>query len=107
MSQRTSIRESMRMEGRDWSLIAAAGALVIFGLAVNNSIIPNYHEHQALIKRSNELKQQLQQAKDAGARLKDETEAMDDPYYMAQKMIDDYGWHYPPPPTVPPVADKK
>lgn len=99
MSGRKSIRESLRMEGRDWSLLAAAGALVVFGLAVHNSIVPGYHEHQAILKRNAELKQQLQQAKDEGARLQDEIDAMDDPYYLAQRMIDDYGWHYPPPPT--------
>ncbi|MBE7490817.1 MAG: hypothetical protein HS108_03495 [Planctomycetes bacterium] len=98
MSGRKSIRESLRMEGRDWSLLAAAGALVVFGLAVHNSIVPGYHEHQAILRRHAELKQQLQQAKDEGARLQDEIDAMDDPYYLAQRMMDEYGWHYAPPP---------
>ncbi|MBX3474047.1 MAG: hypothetical protein KF754_06655 [Planctomycetes bacterium] len=99
MPERKSIRESLRMEGRDWSLLAAAAALVAFGLALNNSIIPNYHEHQAMLKRHTELKQQLEVARQEGAQLQDEIDALDDPYYLSSEMIEKYHWRYAPPAT--------
>ena len=35
-----SVRESLRMQGRDYSLLAVAAMFVIFGLAVSNSVRP-------------------------------------------------------------------
>lgn len=98
MSGRKSIRESLRMEGRDWSLLGVAAALAAFGLALHNSIIPNYHEQQAMLKRSAELKQELDRARQTGARLQDEIDALDDPYYLSAEMIDKYHWRYASPP---------
>ena len=83
-SVRESIRESLRMQGRDYSLIAVAAMFAIFGLAMSNSVIPNYHEQHALEARKAELEQQVRDARAENARLEDEIEALDDPYYMAQ-----------------------
>lgn len=78
-----SVRESLRMESRDYSLLAVAAMFVIFGLAVSNSIIPNYHEQQSLERRRIELQRGVEAAKAENARIQDEIEALDDPYYMA------------------------
>ena len=91
-SERKSIRESLRMEGRDYSLIAVAVMFVIFGLGVSNSVIPNYHEQHALEKRKAELKRNLQEAKDETAAIEDEIDALDDPYYMAQWLRSHLGY---------------
>jgi hypothetical protein len=95
-SARESLREGLRMGGRDYSLLAAAGMLVLFGLAVNNHIIPNFHEQQALEKRRNELQESVKQTRAEVERIKDEAEALDDPYYMAWYMVENYNWRYPP-----------
>ncbi|MCB9933188.1 MAG: hypothetical protein H6841_07200 [Planctomycetes bacterium] len=79
----SSVRESLRMESRDYSLLAVAVMFVIFGLAVSNSVIPNYHEQQSLEKRKTELQRNVEAAKAENARIADEIEALDDPYYMA------------------------
>jgi cell division protein FtsB len=85
-------RESLRIESRDYSLLAVAVMFVVFGLAVSNSVIPNYHEQQALEKRHAELKQQIQRTQAENLRIADEIEALDDPYYMAQTMIEKFGY---------------
>jgi hypothetical protein len=100
-SRRKSLRESLRMEGRDYSLIAVAAMFVIFGLAFSNAIIPNYHEQQALEKRRAELRQLVKATTAANAAIEDEIEALDDPYYMAQKMVQEFKYTY-----APPVVDK-
>ncbi len=111
MPEAKSIRESLRMERRDWSLLAAAAALALFGLAVNNSIIPNYHEQQAVMKRHSELKQQLQAAQHEAAQLRDEIDALEDPYYLADTMVNKYHWRFapaaPPGPVAPAGVDRK
>lgn len=93
-SVRESIRESLRMQGRDYSLIAVAVMFVIFGLAMSNSVIPNYHEQQALEKRKAGLEQQVEDARAENDRSRDEIEALDDPYYMAQKLVEVYKYRY-------------
>lgn len=92
-SMRESIRDSLRMQGRDYSLIAVAVMFAIFGLAMSNSVIPNYHEQHALEARKTELEKQVQAARDENARLEDEIEALDDPYYMAQWLRSHLGYH--------------
>ena len=91
-----SVAESVRMEGRDYSLIAVAVMFVIFGLGVSNSVIPNYHEQQALEKRRVELEQQVEKQKDENARIEDEIFALDDPYYMAQVLVEKFGYKHAP-----------
>jgi hypothetical protein len=95
-SVRESIRDSLRTHGRDYSLLAVAGMLVVFGLAVNNHVIPNFHEQQALEKRLNQLKTEVRNSQAELARIKDEAAALDDPYYMAWYMVEHYHWRYPP-----------
>lgn len=97
MSARQSIRDSMRFEGRDWSLLAAAGALALFGLAVNNSILPNYHEQQGAHRRLGELQRQHHAAAAESERLRDEILSLEDPYYLAEQMVTVYRWRYAPP----------
>ncbi|MBZ0135396.1 MAG: hypothetical protein K8I27_03350 [Planctomycetes bacterium] len=87
-----SARESMRMEGRDYSLIAVAVMFVIFGLGVSNSVIPNYHEQQALETRQVELQSLVDHQADENARIEDEIQALDDPYYMAQVLVEKFGY---------------
>jgi hypothetical protein len=96
-SRRKSLRESLRMDGRDYSLIAVAAMFVIFGIAFSNAIIPNYHEQQALEKRRAELKQQVKTTEAANARVQNEIEALDDPYYMAQWLRANLGYRDAPP----------
>jgi hypothetical protein len=96
-SRRKSLRESLRMDGRDYSLVAVAAMFVIFGLAFSKAIIPNYHEQQALEKRRAELKQQLEATETANARVQNEIEALDDPYYMAQWLRANLGYRDAPP----------
>lgn len=91
-----SARESLRMEGRDYSLIAVAVMFVIFGLGVSNSVIPNYHEQQSLETRKNQLVEQVQDQKDENARIQDETLALDDPYYMAEVLVEKFGYKHAP-----------
>jgi hypothetical protein len=95
-SVRQSIRDSLRTHGRDYSLLAVAAMLVAFGFAVNSHIIPNFHEQQALEKRLNQLKTDVRNSQAELERLKDETAALDDPYYMAWYMVEYYHWRYPP-----------
>lgn len=85
------------MQPRDYSLIAVAAMFVIFGLAFSNSIIPNYHRQQAVEERRAELQQQVKAAQTENARLQDEIYALDDPYYMAQKMVQEFKYTYAPP----------
>ena len=94
------------MNGRDYSLIAVAAMFVIFGLAFSNAVIPNYHEQQALEKRRVELKLQLETTKTANARIQDEIEALEDPYYMAQWLRTNLGYRNAPQ-VVEPVVEKK
>lgn len=94
-SIRESVRESMRAGRRDFSLLAAAGVLALFGFAAAHTVFPNYHELQALEKRKSELQRQVDTAKGENARLKDEIEALDDPYYLAAEMVSRYRWRYP------------
>ncbi|MEZ5991572.1 MAG: hypothetical protein R3E76_04395 [Planctomycetota bacterium] len=91
-SRRESLRDSLRMESRDYSLVVVAVMFVIFGLAFTNAVIPNYHEQQALEKRRAELKQQVEKSRTENARLADEIEALDDPYYQAEILVRE--WHY-------------
>lgn len=91
-SRRESLRESLRMEPRDYSLVVVAAMFVIFGLAFTNNVIPNYHEQHALEKRSAELKQQVEKARSENERIQDEIDALDDPYYQAEVLVRD--WHY-------------
>jgi cell division protein FtsB len=87
-----SARNSIRMEGRDYSLIAVAVMFMIFGLGVSNSVIPNYHEQQALEHRRAGLQQQVEKQKAHNHRIEDEIQALDDPYYMAQTLIEKLGY---------------
>jgi cell division protein FtsB len=96
-SRRKSLRESLRIEPRDYSLVAVAAMFVIFGLAFSNSVIPNYHRQQSLEARRAELQQQVNATKNQNARIEDEILALDDPYYMAQKLINDLKYTYAPP----------
>lgn len=91
--------DSIRMEGRDYSLIAVAVMFVIFGLGVSNSVIPNYHEQQALEKRKSELTKQVEKQKSDNARIEDEILALDDPYYMAQTLVEKFGYTHAPAPV--------
>jgi hypothetical protein len=70
---------------------------VIFGLAFSNSIIPNYHRQQALEARRAEVQQKVKETQAANARIQDEIDALDDPYYMAQKMVQEFRYTYAPP----------
>lgn len=91
-SRRSSLRDSLRMPTRDYSLVVVAAMFVIFGLAFTNNIIPNYHELQALNQRRDDLKQHADEAQAENDRLKDEIDALDDPYYQAEVLVRD--WHY-------------
>ena len=91
-----SSRESIRMEGRDYSLIAVAVMFVIFGLGVSNSVIPNYHEQQALESRRVELQKMVHAQEAENARIEDEIQALDDPYYMAQTLVEKFGYTHAP-----------
>ena len=93
-SRRQSLRESLRMNTRDYSLIVVAAMFVIFGLAFTNNIIPNYHEQQALERRRAELKQQVEAAKGENDNIRDEIEALDDPYYQAEVLVRDFHYRY-------------
>jgi hypothetical protein len=108
MAKGKSIRESLRMEGRDWSLLAAAAALALFGIALSKSIIPAYHEQAAIEKRRAELRIELDKAKQQSEALRSEADAMDDPYYLARVLIEKYGWRYGPPvqPAAPSTASR-
>lgn len=90
------------MEGRDYSLLAAAAALALFGIAFSQNIIPNYHEQAAIEKRRAELRVDLDKATQQVQALRDEVDALDDPYYQARVLIEKYGWRYGPP--LPPPA---
>jgi hypothetical protein len=106
-SRRKSLRESLRMEGRDYSLIAVAAMFVIFGLAFSNAVIPNYHEQQALEKRRADLKQQVKTTEAANARIADEVEALEDPYYMAQWLRTNLGYRDAPPVVEQPKPERR
>ena len=91
-----SAQESLRMEGRDYSLIAVAVMFMIFGLGVSNSVIPNYHEQQALEQRKRHLTELVDKQQADNARIEDEILALDDPYYMAQTLIENFGYTHAP-----------
>jgi len=96
-SRRKSLRESLRMEPRDYSLVAVAAMFVIFGLAFSNSVIPNYHRQQALEARRAELEKDLKAREAENARIADEIAALDDPYYMAHWLREHLGYTDAPP----------
>lgn len=103
MAAQSSVRDSMRAGGRDWSLLLAAVALIALGLAVSNSIVPNYRELEELSLRRDALRRQLHQATQESERLQDNIGALEDPYYVAQTMIEVYHWRYAPPAPVSPA----
>lgn len=96
MARSTSLRESLRVHTRDYSLLMVAAMFVIFGLAVSNSVIPNYHEQQTLSKRRAELQREVEEAKARNAARQSEINALEDPYYIAQWMIERYHWRRAP-----------
>lgn len=101
MARSTSLRESLRVHTRDYSLLMVAAMFVIFGLAVSNSVIPNYHEQQTLAKRRAELQREVEEAKARNAARQSEINALEDPYYIAQWMIERYHWRRAPQPEAP------
>ena len=101
-----SARESARFEGRDYSLIAVAVMFVIFGLGVSNSVIPNYHEQQALETRKVDLQKMVEKQGAENARIQDEILALDDPYYMAQTLVEKFGYTHAPTVVEVPHDDK-
>ncbi|MHC4839461.1 MAG: FtsB/FtsL family cell division protein [Planctomycetota bacterium] len=96
-SSRKSIRDSIRRYSRDYSLIVVAGALLLSGLAVSKSVIPNYHEMQQAERRNQEIKADVAAAQAENDRLKDQIEALEDPYYIAEILVEEYKYRYPEP----------
>jgi cell division protein FtsB len=105
-SRRQSLRESLRMNTRDYSLVVVAVMFVIFGLAFSNNIIPNYHELQALEKHRAELKKEVEAAKADNDRLEDEIESLDDPYDQADILVREFHYRYAEP-EADPTKDEK
>lgn len=96
-SSKKSIRDSIRHYSRDYSLVVVAAALLLSGLVVKATVIPNYHEMQAVEKRNSDLKADVQAAQDESDRLKDVILALDDPYYISEVLVNEYKWRYPKP----------
>lgn len=96
-SSRKSIRDSIRHYSRDYSLIVVAAALVLAGLVVNGTVIPNYHEMQETEKHNAALKAEVDAAQAENEKLKDQILALEDPYYISQVLVDEYKWRYPKP----------
>lgn len=92
MSARESIRESLRIVTRDYSLVGVAIMFVIFGLALSNNVIPNYHELQELTQRKEEVSKQVETARKENETLQDQINALDDPYYITQWMVDNLNY---------------
>ncbi len=94
--RRTSLRESVRTAVHDYSLLLAAALLVLFGYALSQHVIPNYHELKELEHRRDELKRGVAAEKAENERLRDQISALDDPYYLAGELVTKYRWRYPP-----------
>lgn len=101
MARGASLRESIRAHTRDYSLLVVAAMFVVFGLAVSNSVIPSYHEQEALAKRRAELQREVEAAKARNAERQSEIDALEDPYYIAQWMIERYHWRRAPQAATP------
>lgn len=87
-----SFRESLRVVTRDYSLVVVAVMFVIFGVAVSNSVIPNYHELQRVEKRRASVSGQLEEERAENEKLRDQVDALDDPYYVAQWMVENLSY---------------
>ncbi|MCC7510719.1 MAG: hypothetical protein IT464_15255 [Planctomycetes bacterium] len=94
--RRTSLRESIRTGGHDYSLLAVAAMILVFGYALSQHVIPNYHELQSIERRHKETRGKVSDQKAENAKLEDQTQALDDPYYLAQIMVERYKWRYAP-----------
>ena len=78
-------------------MIVVAAALVLSGLVVTGTVIPNYHELQQAEKRNSEIKAELKAAQSENDTLKDQIEALEDPYYIAEVLVEEYRYRYPQP----------
>lgn len=87
-----SFRESLRVATRDYSLVVVAIMFVIFGVVVSNNVIPNYHELQQLEKRRDSVEEQVEQERTANGKLQDQIDALDDPYYISQWMVENLNY---------------
>lgn len=87
--------DSMRTD-HDYSLLAVAAMLVVLAFAVSQHVIPNYHELQALERRHKALKKAVHDQQRANATLQDQIDALDDPYYLAEYLVEHYGWRRAP-----------
>ncbi len=92
----SSLRDSVRTAVHDYSLLVAAGVLVLFGYALSQHVIPNYHELKALELRRDDVRKQVEQQAAVNERLRDEISALEDPYYLAGELVNRYHWRYPP-----------
>ncbi len=97
-SIRERVSDSLRIPKRDMSVLVVAAMLAIFALAMINSIIPAYHEQQAMQDRKAELQTEVDGLAKEQDRLKDEIEALDDPYYIANWLIENYRYRMAPMP---------
>lgn len=79
-------------ESKDWSLLTVAAMLIAFGVVFSGQIIPSWHELQAVEKRRAELKQQLASAESRNESLRDEIDALQDPYYVAAVLLQEYNY---------------
>jgi hypothetical protein len=96
-SLRQSIRDSLRIGPRDFSLLFAAAVVAALALALNNSILPDFREQQALEQRLDKLKREVAETRREGRQLRGEAAALEDPYYIAAWLVERYHWRYPPP----------
>ncbi|MDC1142053.1 hypothetical protein OAU50_03100 [Planctomycetota bacterium] len=96
-TSKKSIRDSIRHYSRDYSLIVVAVALVLSGFAVMRGVIPNDHELKQAEVRNAEIKAEVAAAQAENDKLKDQIEALEDPYYIAEVLVDEYKYRYPKP----------